>query len=131
MGDDLYLHLKSIFHKGEVVMNDINSYGILFHLNKRWQSLQANRLRLLEKLSCPDEFARYFNEEMNQISASLSRVSVVLDESECYPQSLLSNPEFTQRFAELLKRVEKMEESLKMYNEQVIDQEQCATADGL
>lgn len=123
MGDDLYLRLKSIFHKGEVVMNDINHYGILFHLDKRWQRLQASRLRLLEKLSCPDEFARYFNDEMDQISASLSRVSVVLNESECYPQSLLNNPAFTQRFAELLKRVENMEDSLKMYNEQVIDQE--------
>lgn len=123
MGDDLYLRLKSIFHKGEVAMNDVNHYGILFHLDKRWQRLQASRLRLLEKLSCPDEFARYFNDEMDQISASLSRVSVVLNESECYPQSLLNNPKFTQRFSELLKRVENMEDSLKMYNEQVIDQE--------
>lgn len=123
MGDDLYLRLKSIFHKGEVVMNDINQFGILFHLNKKWQRLQASRLRLLEKLACPDEFARYFNEEMDQISASLSRVSVVLNESDCYPQSLLYNPDFTKKFAELLKRVENMEESLKMYNEQIIDQE--------
>lgn len=123
MKDDLYLRLKSIFHKGEMVMNDINRFGILFHLNKRWQRLQAGRLRLLERLACPDEFARYFNDEMDQISASLSRVSMVLNESECYPQSLINDPCFTQRFGDLLKRVENMEESLKMYNEQVIDQE--------
>lgn len=123
MGDDLYLRLKSIFHKGEGVVNDINQYGMLFHLDKRWQRLQSRRLRLLEKLSSPDEFARYFNDEMDQISSSISRVSMVLNESECYPQALISNPDFTKRFAELLKRVENMEESLKMYNEQVIDQE--------
>ncbi len=123
MGDDLYLRLKSIFNKGNVVANDINQYGLLYHLDKRWQRLQAKRLRLLEKLACPDEFARYFNEEMDQISSSLSNVSMVLTDSQCYPQSLMGNPEFTKRFAELLKRVEQMEESLKMYNEQVIDQE--------
>lgn len=123
MGDDLYLRLKSIFHKGEVVMNDMNRYGLLYHLDKRWQRLQANRLRLLEKLSCPDEFARYFNDEMEQISSSLSQVSMVLNESECYPQSLMGDPDFTRRFADLLKKVELMEESLKMYNEQIIDQE--------
>ena len=123
MGDDLYLRLKSIFHKGEVAMNDVNSYGLLFHLDKRWQRLQARRVRLLEKLSSPNEFSQYFNQEMDQISASLSRVSVVLNESECYPQSLIYNPDFTRRFAELLRRIENMEESLKMYNEQVIDQE--------
>jgi phospholipid/cholesterol/gamma-HCH transport system substrate-binding protein len=123
IGDDLYLRLKSILHKGEVVMNDVNSYGILFHQNKRWQRLQARRLHLLEKLSSPTEFARYFNQEMDQISASLCRVSMLLNESECYPQSLIYNPDFTQRFAELLRRTENMEESLKMYNEQVIDQD--------
>lgn len=124
VGDDLYLRLKSILHKGEVVMNDVNTYGLTFHLNKRWQRLQGQRLRLLEKLSSPNAFAKYFNEEMDQISSSLCRVSMVLNESECYPQSLIYNPEFTQRFAELLRRIENMEETLKMYNEQVIDQDQ-------
>ncbi len=126
IGDELYLRLKSILHKGEVVMNDMNSYGLLFHLDKRWQRLQGRRLRLLEKLSSPDEFAKYFNQEMDQISASLSRVSMVLNEneSECYPQSLIYNRHFTQRFAEVLRRVENMEETLKIYNEQVISQDQ-------
>lgn len=124
IGDDLYLRMKSIFHKAEVVMDDMNSYGLLYHLDKRWQRLQGRRLRLLEKLSNPNEFAKYFNQEMDQISSSLSRVSVVLNESECYPQSLIYNPGFTQRFAELLRRVENMDQTLKIYNEQVISQDQ-------
>lgn len=124
IGDDLYLRMKSIFHKAEVVMDDMNHYGLLYHLDKRWQRLQGRRLRLLEKLSSPNEFAKYFNQEMDQISSSLSRVSLVLNESECYPQSLIYNPQFTQRFAELLRRIENMEETLKIYNEQVISQDQ-------
>lgn len=124
VGDDLYLRLKSVLHKGEVVMDDINSYGLLFHLDKRWQRIQGKRLRLLEKLYNPCEFAKYFNQEMDQISASLSRVSMVLNESECYPQSLIYNPQFTQRFGELLRRVEGVEETLKIYNEQIISQDQ-------
>lgn len=124
IGDDLYLRMKSIFHKAEVVMDDMNNYGLLYHLDKRWQRLQGRRLRLLEKLSNPNEFAKYFNQEMDQISTSLSRVSLVLNESECYPKSLMYNPHFTQRFAELLRRVENMEETLKIYNEQVISQDQ-------
>lgn len=128
VGEDLYLRLKSMLHKGEVVMGDINSYGLLFHLDKRWQRLQGKRLRLLEQLSSPYEFAKYFNQEMDQISASLSRVSMVLNESECYPQSLIDNPSFTQRFAEVLRRVENMEETLKIYNEQVIEQNQVPSS---
>ena len=112
MGNELFLRLKSILHKGEVVMNDMNHYGLLYHLDKRWQRLQGERLR-------------YFNQEMDQISSSLSRVSLVLNDSECYPQSLISNPQFTHRFSELLRRVETMEETLKIYNEQVVSQDNC------
>lgn len=123
VGDDLYLRLKSMLHKGEVVMDDINHFGLLFHLDKRWQRLQGRRLKLLEKLSSPCEFAKYFNDEMEQVSSSLSRVSLVLNQSECYPESLINNPQFTQRFAELLRRVDNMEETLKIYNEQVVSQD--------
>lgn len=37
IGDDFAIQLKSLIHKGEGVMNDINNYGLLFHLDKRWQ----------------------------------------------------------------------------------------------
>ncbi len=123
IGDDLYLRLKSIMHKGEITMNDINRYGLLFHLDKRWQRIQGERLRLLEKLSTPAEFAKYFNQEVDQISSSISRVNIVLNESECYPQSLMFNPKFTERFSDLLRKVEEMEETLKIYNEQIVSQE--------
>lgn len=122
-GDELYLRLKSIFHKGETVMDDINHYGVLYHLNKKWQRQEANRVRLLDRLSNPNEFSQYFDNEMDQISDSLSRVSSVMNESEYYPKSLISNPNYTNRYSELLKRVDNLQDCLKMYNEQVISQE--------
>lgn len=124
MSDDLYLRLKSIFHKGEMVMDDMNQYGILFHLNKKWQRTQANRLRLLDKLSSPEAFSNHFNNEMDQISNSLFQVSSVMNESENYPQALYHNTQYQESFADLLKKVEGVEDSLKMYNEQVIAEEE-------
>ncbi|WP_039358807.1 MlaD family protein [Candidatus Protochlamydia amoebophila] len=123
VADDLYLRVKSILNKGENIFSDIKQYGILFQHNKRWQRLQAQRMKLLHKLSDSNKFANYFNDEINQISSSLSSISMVLNEVECYPYSLLNTPEFTCRFADLIKRVGEMENALKMYNEQVIDQE--------
>ncbi len=123
VADDLYLRFKSILNKGETIFSDVKQYGILFQNDKRWQRVQARRMRLLEKLSDPCQFANYFNREVGEISTSLSSVSMVLNEAECYPYSLLNNPEFSCRFADLLRRVTEMEDSLKMYNEQVIAQE--------
>lgn len=123
VGDDLYLRLSSILKKGETVMDDVNQYGMLFHTNKRWQRKQAQRMNLLYTLSTPQTFTRYFNTELNQISDSLSRVSLILQESEnqCYPECLIQNPEFTNKFADLLKKFDKMQEELMMYNQQVVN----------
>lgn len=123
VGDDLYLRLTSILSKGETAMDDVNQYGVLFHTNKRWQRRQAQRMNLMAQLSTPQAFSRYFNEELNQINSSLNRVSLVLSENdyECYPQYLMQNPEFINKFADLLKKFDKMEEDIKMYNQQLVN----------
>ena len=124
MGDDLYLRLTSLLSKGEVVADDVNHYGLLFHLDKGWQRTRARQMNLLQKLSSPQQFRNYFNDEVDQISTSLSRVSMVLDKTEFnseYP--LTDNREFKKVFAELLRRVQSVEDSLKMYNQQLIEPE--------
>jgi phospholipid/cholesterol/gamma-HCH transport system substrate-binding protein len=122
MNEELFLRLKSLLHKGETTMNNINTYGILFQLDKRWQRLQAQRMNLLKRLASPEAFASYFENEMNQISSSLSQVTMILNESDYCAEPLMYHPCFTQRFSELLKGIEHMEESMKMYNEQVVEQ---------
>lgn len=119
--DDLYLSVTSLLSKGEIIMNDINHYGLLFHLDKHWQRLRARRLNLLQTLCSPQEFRNYFNDEIDKISTSLSRVSMVLDETYCYPPCLMENEQYKKVFAELLRRFEATEEALKMYNQQVVE----------
>lgn len=123
MNDNLYLRLKSVLHKGETIMDDIKTYGILFQTDKRWQRLQASRLQLAKRLTQPNEFANYFDGEVDQISASLARVSMVLNESEYYPDELRQDPQVKRSFADLLKKVDGMQETLKLYNEAVIVQD--------
>lgn len=122
--DDLYLKTDAILSKAEITMNDINHYGLLFHTDKGWQRVRARRLNLLYRLSSPQEFRNYFNDEVDQISTSLSRVSMILDKTKCIPPCcsyLLDNCEFTKVYAELLRRVADIEEGLRMYNQQLND----------
>jgi phospholipid/cholesterol/gamma-HCH transport system substrate-binding protein len=121
MHDDLYLRFKSIFNKAETVMKDINRYGILYQNNKRWQRESAWRRNLLAKLSDPDAFANYFNREIEVVSHSLSEVSELLNEGAVYPENLIDNDKYSKRYAELLHRVDELQDSLKMYNQQIID----------
>lgn len=123
--DDFYLRTTSVVSKAETIMDDINHWGLLFHLDKGWQRLRARRLNLMLTLRTPQEFRNYFNDEVNQISTSLSRVSMVLDRSWNSPCGgcLVEDREFTKVYAELMRRVETLEEALKMYNQQLVDTE--------
>lgn len=126
MRDDLYINLKAVLNKVETLGDDVNHYGLLFHLDKGWQRLRARRLNLMQKLSTPQEFRNFFNDEMNQITTSLSRVSMVLDSTEAYctcwaPYSLMEDPNFQKVFAELLRKVDTMQEALNLYNQQLVE----------
>lgn len=123
MTDDLYLRTTSLLSKAETIMNDVNHYGVLFHLDKNWQRLRARRLNLLQKLCSPQQFRNYFNDEIDQISTSLSRVYMVLNKSGqgCNYPNLVKDYEFVKVFSELMRRVVDVEDQLKMYNTQLQD----------
>lgn len=123
--DDFYLRTGSVLSKLETVMDDINHYGLLFQTDKGWQRLRARRLNLLQKLCSPQEFRNYFNDEINQISTSLSRVYMVMNEVENNPccTDIMDDKEFTKVFAELMRRVTMLEEEVRMFNTQVVEQQ--------
>lgn len=121
--DEVYLRTNSIMSKLETILDDINHYGLLFQSDKGWQRLRARRLNLLQKLSTPQEFRNYFNDEVDQISTSLSRVYMVLNEIGCNPYccDLLDDREFNKVFAELMRRISMLEEEVRLYNTQIVE----------
>ncbi len=121
--DDLYLRTNSIMSKLETTLDDVNHYGLLFHSDKGWQRLRARRLNLLQQLRTPQEFRNYFNDEIDQISTSLSRVYTVMNEvgNDPYCCQMAENKEFTKVFAELMRRVTMIEEEVRMYNTQIVE----------
>jgi phospholipid/cholesterol/gamma-HCH transport system substrate-binding protein len=122
--DDLYLRATAFMSKADVLMDDINHYGVLFHNDKGWQRLRARRMNLLQKLQSPAEFRNYFNDEIDMISTSLTRVSTVLEETFCLfpPEELLCDRNFESLFADLLRRISGLEESIKMYHQQMMSE---------
>ncbi len=120
MGDDLYLRTTAILSKADTMMNDINHYGILFHLNKSWQRQRTRQISTLNALSSPDAFKTYFEAQIDQINTAMSRISMLITKAENEPDSdkILRSPRFEQDFAELLREVDQLSSNLKLYNEQ-------------
>lgn len=129
MKDDAYLRLNSLLSKAETLMDDINHYGLLFSSDKNWQRTRARRANLLYRLESPQEFRNYFNDEVNEITTALSRVNNVMENTSCLPcyDQLADDCEFKKVLAELIRRVKMLEESIQMYNTQLMNVETCKT----
>jgi phospholipid/cholesterol/gamma-HCH transport system substrate-binding protein len=129
MKDDIYLRFNSILSKIETLTDDVNHYGIFFQSDRNWQRVRARRANLLYTLESPQEFRNYFNDEVNQINTALSRVNQVLEQTSCLPcyDELADNCEYKKVIAELIRRVKMMEESIQMYNQQLMNAETCKT----
>jgi len=123
--EEVYLRTNALLAKADTTMNDINHYGLLFHLDKGWQRLRARRLNLLQNLSTPQEFRNYFNDEVDQVQTSLERVAMVMEQLEgqsaCGCYEYFQSPEFKKVYAELLRRLSALEEEVRLYNQAAME----------
>ncbi|MCP5469789.1 MAG: MCE family protein [Chlamydiales bacterium] len=116
--DAFYLQVTATMCKLETVLSDISNYGLLFQYDKKWQRQRLAKMRQMEQLCTPEDFTRYFNQEMGDICVSLDRVSRLLCEAPCRDEC------FSESFRELMGRVEHLLQALQNYN-QTLQRECC------
>lgn len=121
--DNMYLQFSAILSKGNTMMNDINQYGVLFHLNKSWQRQRLQRSKFIDALDTPLSFKNYFQHEVDDINTAMARLSMVIEKAGASQNrtKILHDKQFSKDFASLLKEVEQMASNLKLYNEQLED----------
>jgi phospholipid/cholesterol/gamma-HCH transport system substrate-binding protein len=121
--EDLYLRFTAIMSKVDMLMNDINQYGMLFHLNKSWQRTHLKQVNLMNSLNTPDSFKSYFEKEVDQVNTSMERISMLLDRAEQSPEKeqILQNDIFKKDFAELLRKADELADNLRLYNQQLME----------
>ena len=121
--DDFYLHFSSLLSKAETLMNDINHYGLLFQYDKHWQRSRTKKANILKALDTPKEFRAYFEGEVDAITASLGRLSELMDRAENFDDKnkIAENESFKRQFAGLLRHAQSLTDSIKLYNESLSD----------
>jgi phospholipid/cholesterol/gamma-HCH transport system substrate-binding protein len=121
--DEMYLRLTSLMSKADTMMNDINHYGLLFHLNKSWQRLRTQRASLMNALKSPSEFRDFFEQEIDQINAAMSRLSILIQKAEESSQKdqIMQSVPFKKDFTELLREVDGLSDNLRLYNQQLME----------
>ncbi len=122
--DDLYVHFLTTFNKVETLLNDVNHYGLLFHLDKGWQRQRTKRINILRNLSTPDQFQDYFEEEIDQVTTSLSRISELLIKTRNMENvDAKQYDTFITLYSNLLYKINDLGNSLKAYNVQVLEKQ--------
>lgn len=121
--ETMYLQLTEVLSKANVMMDDVNNYGVLFHLDKGWQRERVRRMNLMAKLRTAADFSCYFDSELGEINLSLCRIAKALDKAQknraC--RSIAQDKEFNCHYSELLGRLQEVEESLEVYRQQLIE----------
>ncbi len=104
-------------------MNDINHYGVLFQYNKQWQRTRSKRASLLNSLDTPYDFRNYFEGEIDSMTTSIGRLTELMEKVTVEGRSQIVQSEaFKENFASLLRQVQGLSDSLKLYNEGLFDQ---------
>jgi phospholipid/cholesterol/gamma-HCH transport system substrate-binding protein len=114
---DMYLRMTAVMSKVDTLMNDVNHYGVLFHLNKSWQRGRTKRASTLTALETPDAFKGYFQTEVDQINTAMARLSMLIDKAQ--DTDKIDPAKFKDNFAELMRQVDEMSNNLRLYNEQL------------
>lgn len=117
VGDDLYLQANAIMSKADSMMNDVNHYGVLFHLNKQWQRTRLQKVNQLNALQTPQNFRTYVQGEIDDINASMARISTLINQGES--SQVFQEAQFKKDFAELLRKSDELSDNLRLYNQQL------------
>lgn len=121
--DELYLNFGALLSKTNTLLNDINNYGILFQYSKSWQRIRTKRATALEALNNPTDFKNFFEKEVSDITASLSRINQLVSkaDSKNERQKILSSNSYKKNFSSLLRQVEALLNMIKLYNQDLYD----------
>ncbi len=121
-GEDFYLRLTSLLNKGETLMNDINHYGLLFQYDKGWQRSRTKKANILKALDTPQEFRTYFEGEIDSMNTSLGRLTELFEKAASSNERtrILQSDAFKRDFASLMRKVEGLSDSLKLYNQELV-----------
>jgi len=131
-GEDFYLRLNSLMNKSETLMNDINHYGLLFQYNKQWQKTRSKKANLANALESPKQFKEYFEHEIDEIGASLGRISDVLDRADQGKdrEAIMQNSAFQRDFVVLLRQVKALNDAIRLFNQDLVSKWDPATEEG-
>lgn len=117
MKDDLYLDLSQTVARVNIVLSDINNYGLLFQNNRTWKLQRAYQMDKLMALREPAAFERFWKDQMYTVQSQLGQLSVMLDQAkkQSRPIDLSSNSPFQNALKGALHQLSDLQQQLVLF----------------
>lgn len=122
--DNVYLKADAILSKTDTLLNDVNHYGLLFHMNKGWQRMRTKRMNTFASATSPSDYTDLFVSELGEINTAMSRLKLITDKIQTENLAIgnwADNKVFIQEFSLLFDRAKALADHLKQFNEQLMD----------
>ena len=117
--DGLYLQVNALMARANLLISDINQYGLLFQYNHQWQRSRAKLIAETSRIKDAKEFQAYMDSQVNQINATLERMSLLTNRLST--EQLADSPKFRKKYAELMQQLNTIQDTIKLYNQELFD----------
>lgn len=115
--DSFYLDISAILSKANMMMNDINQYGILFQYSKPWQKQRVKLMAEANSIKDPKAFGAQINQDVDSILSTLERMNMLTDRFST--KELSENPKFQKKFLEFMNMLKSLQERVTLYNDEL------------
>lgn len=121
MKDDLFLNISQVLARANILMSDINNFGLMFHSNRTWKRQRSYQMDKLQSLKDPQAFERYWSSQLQTMHMNLAQLSSMLESAKQKRLSptALGLGRFDQAFAGVIRELGNLQEQLCLFREQI------------
>lgn len=120
MKDDLYLDINQTVARVNILLSDINNYGLLFHNNRTWKNQRAYRMDRLEALKDAPAFERYWKEEIQAMQINMGQLQAMMTQAKKAGKktSLEQGGEFKEALTHVIRSLADLQQQLSLLTDQ-------------
>lgn len=121
MDDRLFLGSQETLARINILLSDVNNYGLLFHNSRKWRNVRMDNAVTSQRLRHPAAFQSYYQSQVDEIYLSIGRIRELMEGSEhkTIKQRLASSGQFDDVFSDLVKKVTTLSSQLALIHQEL------------
>jgi phospholipid/cholesterol/gamma-HCH transport system substrate-binding protein len=116
--EGMFYRMENLLSKADILMDDINHYGLLFHTNRGWQRLRTQRMNQVADSKSPKVVAATLAEEVKDINTAMSRLEAL---AKIFDEDPSEKQKYAKVFLELQDRTKLLLENIRNLTSTLVD----------